>query len=317
MLLTLTEEQQDLRAGLRDYLRRTWTEQRLRELSDRAPLDASSWKELAALGIFDISPDGLSLCDAVVVFEELGRALVPGPLVATALAGALVPGAVDGSAVVAVYDTGAPPLVEHLPSATHLLVLGRGLSVLPAAQAASEPRRPLDPLTPVSWLTAPPVETDVNAEDSVAWRRKAVVLSAALQVGVAQGALDLATTYAKQRMQFDRQIGSFQSVKHLLAEMLVRVELGRSIVWAAASTTQLHEEGGAPGAADADRAVASAAILAADAATTNGRVGIQVHGGMGFTWEVLAHLYAKRAWTLAAAFGTVDGHEETVAGQLG
>jgi alkylation response protein AidB-like acyl-CoA dehydrogenase len=128
------------------------------------------------------------------------------------------------------------------------------------------------------------------------------VLTAALQVGVAQGALDLAVRYAKERVQFGRVIGSFQAVKHLLAESLVKVDLARAAVLVAALAAD------DPGVADADEAMSAAKVLADKAATEGGRCGIQVHGGMGFTWEVLAHLYVKRAWVLATCFGTADEH---------
>jgi alkylation response protein AidB-like acyl-CoA dehydrogenase len=139
------------------------------------------------------------------------------------------------------------------------------------------------------------------------WRLRGALLVSALQVGVAQGALDLAVGYAKERMQFGRVIGSFQAVKHLLAESLVRTDLARAQVLVAALTVD------DPPAGDPAEAVSAAKILADDAATTGGRVCVQVHGGMGFTWEVLAHLYLKRAWYLQTCFGPPDEHAERLA----
>jgi len=139
--LTLTADQRDLQAAVRDYLAGTWTPDRLRSAADDAAVDRKDWRALAELGIFGLTlPEadgglGLGLADAVIVFEELGRALVPGPLVATFLAAGLVSGAVDGGAVVTMLDASEPvAVVEHLASASHvILVDDDGLFVLPAA----------------------------------------------------------------------------------------------------------------------------------------------------------------------------------------
>jgi alkylation response protein AidB-like acyl-CoA dehydrogenase len=129
-------------------------------------------------------------------------------------------------------------------------------------------------------------------------------------VGICQGCVDASVSYAKEREQFDRPIGSFQAVKHILADMLVRAEVARAAVYAAAVTCDQPEVG------DAGRLVAGAKLLAAEAAVANGKACVQVHGGMGFTWEVDAHLYLKRAWVLETAFGAVDEQAEAVAALL-
>ncbi|GGV35703.1 hypothetical protein GCM10010182_69700 [Actinomadura cremea] len=319
MDLTLGADQKDLRAGVRDLLADRWTPDRLRAAADAPALGAGDWTALADLGVFGLGVPadgggaGLGLIDAAVVFEELGRALVPGPLVATYLAAevGLVPGAADGSSVVTALDARAPvPVVEHLDASTHVIVVGDGLRVLPAREVRAVPvAAPLDPLTPVGRVTgAPPGGDPVG--DAGRWRDRATVLTSALQVGVAQGALDLAVRYAKERVQFGRVIGSFQAVKHLLAESLVRVDLARAALWTAALALDDPETG------EAAEAVPSAKILADDAAAANGRCGVQVHGGMGFTWEVLAHLYLKRAWLLETCAGQADEHAREVAASL-
>jgi len=117
----------------------------------------------------------------------------------------------------------------------------------------------------------------------------------------------MAVAYAKERRQFDRPIGSFQAVKHLLADMLVRQEVARAAVYAAG----VHLDGEQAG--EAERAVHGAKLLAAEAAVANGKSAVQVHGGMGFTWEVDVHLYLKRAVALASAFGTPEEHAEALA----
>lgn len=329
MDLTLSAEQQDLQAGLRRYLRDTWTPDRLRAAADEPAIDRKEWLALAEMGIFGVTvPEpagglGLGLADAAIVFEELGRALVPGPLVATFLASELVPGPVPGSDPVTMLDQrDRSGVVEHLTAATHLVsVADEGLALLPADGLAATPLpNPLDPLTPVWHVTDLPVggqnigQRIGEPADAVRWRLRGALLVSALQVGVAQGALDLAVGYAKERVQFGRVIGSFQAVKHLLAESLVRVDLARAAVLAAALTVD------DPRAADPDQAVSAAKVLADDAASTGGRTCVQVHGGMGFTWEVLAHLYLKRAWYQETCFGSPDEHAarlaESIAGSM-
>src|SRR5437764_1503223 len=133
------------------------------------------------------------------------------------------------------------------------------------------------------------------------------VFSVRNALGLATRMTELAVDYAKQREQFGQVIGSFQAVKHLCADMFVRAELARAAVHAAAVTID------DPTVGDAARAVAGAKLLADEAATVNARSCVQVHGGMGFTWEVPVHFFVRRAWVLATEFGTSDDHAEQVA----
>lgn len=319
MDLNLSEAQRELRSGLRDYLVDAWSPARLRAAADSPAFDRKAWQELAELGLFglllpeDAGGMGLGWADAVILFEELGRSLVPGPLATTLLAATLVPdaveGVVEGGVILAGVDTRDPHAVVEYPSvAAHLLVVDdAGLFRRPLPPELPAAARPLDPLTPVALL--PREQADPrggvqvgSARDAYRWRLAGTLLTAALQVGVGQGALDLAVRYAGEREQFNRPIGSFQAVKHLLAEVLVRVDLARAATLVAG--VALDD----PGAADPRAAVAAAKALADEAATGAGRTGVQVHGGMGFTWEVLAHLHLKRAWLWETAFGSADEH---------
>src|SRR5205814_1371057 len=101
--------------------------------------------------------------------------------------------------------------------------------------------------------------------------------------------------------QFDRPIGSFQAIKHLLADMVVRVEVARAAVYAAGAHLDAPDD-------TVDRSISVAKGLAGEAAIANGKTATQVHGGMGFTWEVDVHLYLKRAWVLDTHFGTSEHH---------
>jgi alkylation response protein AidB-like acyl-CoA dehydrogenase len=121
---------------------------------------------------------------------------------------------------------------------------------------------------------------------------------------------ELATAYAKQREQFGRAIAGFQSIKHMLADMFVRQEMARAAVWSAGATMDQD------GVGDPARAVASAKIVACDAAMKNARASVQIHGGMGYTWEMSPHYYLKRAWVLATSFGESDEYEQALAASL-
>ena len=125
-------------------------------------------------------------------------------------------------------------------------------------------------------------------------------MASALLLGMAGATLDLAVAYAKEREQFGRTIGSFQAIKHILADMFARLELTRAAVYAAGATLDFPEVG------DPERAVCSASICAAESAMKNSRACIQVYGGMGYTWEIPAHYYLKRCWVLQSTFGTSE-----------
>lgn len=281
-------------------------------------LDRQRWAELAETGVFSMALAegdggvGLGWADAVLVFEQLGRRLVSGPLVAQTLAAGTIEGALDGSVVVAVAERNAhgPHLVDHLPSADVVVIIDdHGLWRVDAASLTfSSAGRPLDPLTPVGQVAELPAGEQIGGpEASLDWQRRGAVLTSALQLGLATGAMELAVGYAGEREQFGRPIGTFQAVKHLCADMLGRAEVCRAAVYMAGVC--LDEAG----VGDPDRALSVARLLADQAASANGKDCVQVHGGMGYTWEVDAHLYLKRAWVLEPSFGSADHHAEWLA----
>jgi alkylation response protein AidB-like acyl-CoA dehydrogenase len=289
-------------------------------------ISPEDWVLLAETGVFSLTlpePDGvgLGLADAVVVFEELGRALIPGPLVGTFLAAGaqLVEGAAEGAVQVGVHRGGPGPiLIEHLPSLAGLLLLpgfdkrstARLLVPAPPVASATRMAAPLCPLTPM-WQVPTLAAGDPVAAVGVRLVRDGSILTAALQVGHAAETLDLAVAYAKERHQFAKPIGSFQAVKHICADMLVRAEVARNAVQAAACLADAPDvvafEAEAARCSPEEfiaRATMGAKLLADEAALGNARAAIQVHGGMGFTWEVPLHLHLKRSRVLATSFGT-------------
>jgi alkylation response protein AidB-like acyl-CoA dehydrogenase len=284
-------------------------------------VDGDAWRSLADLGVFSLRSDGFGVRESVLVFEQLGRGLVPGPLVGSHLAAGLVDGAAEGTTIVGlVEDSPAGALVEYAPDLDACLAFADGtVSCVPMTSLHLEPvDRSLDAGAPVWRVTSdggsPAASSGSSAiatgDDADRLRLIGVALTAALQLGVAVGAGELATAYAKEREQFGRPIGGFQAVKHLCADMLVRAEVARAAVYAAACALD--------GASDDNPSTTCSAAksVAGEAALGNGRYGIQVHGGMGFTWEVHAQRYWKRAVTLDATFGTGDEHAERVADQL-
>jgi alkylation response protein AidB-like acyl-CoA dehydrogenase len=327
----LTEFQVDLAEGVRRLLEGQFPLEQLRSLegADRV-IDRKGWQQLGEAGVFNLclaeeaGGVGLGLSEAALVFEELGRSLVPGPLVASHLASGLIDGADDGSAVVGLVEErrltggvdggrGVPVVIEYLDDLDVLLVLSaEGVSAVdPRSVVATRLQRPMDPLTPVWSAASLPEGTPVAGPEIAAWwRRDGAVLTAALQIGAAAWTTELAVEYAKQRRQFGRIIGGFQAVKHLCADMAVRTEVARCSVQAAAVTVDQPDVG------DSEVAAAGAKLLADEAAITNGRSCIQVHGGMGFTWEVPAHLAYKRARVLATQFGTADELAESLGASM-
>jgi alkylation response protein AidB-like acyl-CoA dehydrogenase len=313
----LTDDQQALADNVAAFVANRFPRAALPDAEGAGPLlDLDAWRELASLGVFSLQLDGFGVREAVLVFEQLGRGLVPGPLVGTHLAAGLVDGAAEGSTLIGLLEESpAGALVEHAPNLGACLAFGdSGVTEVAMASLDIEPvPRSLDAGAPVWRATLRPdadVTTLVTGDEATRLRLTGVALVAALQLGVAVGASELATAYAKEREQFGRPIGGFQAVKHLCADMLVRAEVARAAVYAAACALD--------GASDDDPAIAChvAKAVAGEAALANGRYGIQVHGGMGFTWEVHAQRYWKRAVTLDATLGGADEHAEHVADQL-
>jgi alkylation response protein AidB-like acyl-CoA dehydrogenase len=317
----LTDDQVSLQEGMRAFLDGRFALDVVRDIESAGHIDRDRWRELGETGVFSITlpeADGgleLGVSEAALVFEELGRALVPGPLVATFLAAPWMDGAATGERIVGRFEPGTPvSMVEHPADVDALFTLAPdGVRRLePAAFTTIPVERPVDALTPLGIVDGevPVGELIADAAVAEAARLVGIVLTSALQLGLALRATELATEYAKEREQFGRVIGSFQAVKHLCADMLVRAEVARAAVYAAAVALDGRSDD------DPQRAAAAAKILAGDAAIANGKAGIQVHGGIGFTWEVDAQRFWKRATVLDTHFGNSDEHAETVAAML-
>jgi alkylation response protein AidB-like acyl-CoA dehydrogenase len=284
------------------------------------------WNDLAELGWLglhlpeDRGGSGFGLPELVVVVEELGRAMAPGPFVPTVIASALlddgasdelaarlVPGLADGSALGGIALTSDITVSGGKAAGTAPGVLGGGLAtilVLPAGDDvivvdASAPgvtvERPanLDPTRRSARVTLEGAPVDVVAGGARALVDLARLIIAAEAVGLASECTEQAAAYAKVRLQFGRPIAMFQAVKHHCANMLVASEVATANVWDAARAA---EEGGEQRRYTA----AMAAVLALEAADLCANLNMQVHGGIGFTWEHDAHLFLRRATALEA-----------------
>ncbi|OKI03438.1 acyl-CoA dehydrogenase [Streptomyces sp. CB02923] len=349
MDLRPTADQRALQSGTRELLARRFGRDRLRAAVEHPALDRALWRELGAAGFFALRlPEadggvGLGLPEAVLVFEEAGRALLPGPLVAGQLLAGVVPGVAEGERVVGLcevgsygmgpyemgaYEVGAGGggLWEHPGDCDELILIEGGVAGGPGADAyggvsgaaygdacgraywndpgwpVQEPVCSIDPLTPLARVTSYPRRAP-RSLDVPRLRREAALLTAALQLGSAARTVEMAVEHAGRREQFGVRIGSFQAVKHLCAEMLIRVEIARSAVYAASLVDQ-------------SLAVVGAKLLADEAAVRNARDCLQVHGGMGFTWEADVHLHLKRAWLRVEQWQSRPNAEEVLAEAL-
>ncbi len=295
------------------------------------------WRALAELGVTGLTAPGeqgglgLGLVDLVLVLEEAGRAGLPEPLLDTVavavplLAGAPSDAARDvsaewlprvtvGECALGVADP-VRPLVVAAGTGLHLVWRDGALLAVPADAAPTRERRSIDGARHLWELEEPGAEATVLAEGEAAdalarsAAGRGAVSAAAVLLGVADRLISMAAGYAKERVQFGRAIGSFQAVKHHLADALVRLEFARPVVYRAAWSLDEAE-------LTAGRDASMAKAMASDAASLAARVALQVHGAIGYTWEHDLHLWMKRAWALAAAWGDAGWHRARVLEQL-
>lgn len=239
---------------------------------------------------------GGELADAAVVLEELGRGLVPTPLWGTTLA-ELALLAADETDTDALERLAAGESVGTVVFDRDYVVHGDVCDVVMAVQegrllrwtdVVCEPRTPLDPTRRLARLS-PGQSTDIGRDPGL--HDTAAILLAAEQTGAAARCLELTVEYTKQRVQFGRQIGSFQALKHRMADMYVAVQSARAVVGDAVA---------APGPVTA----ALARVAATEAFCAVAGEAIQLHGGIAITWEHDIQLYFKRAHTSAALLGS-------------
>ena len=336
MGIALTDDHRELADVARAFLTSQKARWAARSLLD-APDEARPpfWHDLVELGWLGLHVDeehggsGYGLPELVVVIEELGRAVAPGPFVPTVIASAVIakegvgdqkarlPGLIDGTVTAAIGLDGQVQVKGGVADGEAGIVLGAGLAellliaagddvlVLDRDRAGVSVEVPdnLDPTRRSGRVRLDSVS--VTADDILPGARESALarartLLAAEAVGGAADCVDAAVGYAKVRQQFGRTIATFQAVKHHCANMLVAAESAIAAVWDA---SRAAAEDSSEDEAQFRLIAAVAAALAFPAYARNAELNIQVHGGIGFTWEHDAHLHLRRALVTAALLG--------------
>lgn len=333
MEFRFTEEQEMMAEAVRGLLADLCTPADLRHLmAERQPRDTGRWARIVEMGLAGaMVPEalgglGLAPVDFVQVAEACGRACLPEPLVENA--GVAVP-------LLAAAAPHAPALAEALGGALTVALSHPANRFVADADTAGalvlEREGALWLVEPArTRLTAQPsadpfrrlftVGFDEGHAERIAGPAEAAPLlsealdrgalfTAAQHLGIAQAAVDLAVAYAKERHQFGKPIGSYQAVKHLLASAQVKIEFARPVVHAAAAMAP-------QGDAFSRARISHARLAAAEAADLATRTAIQVHGAMGYSWEVDVHFFLKRSIALASWWGTPAFHRRRVAARV-
>jgi alkylation response protein AidB-like acyl-CoA dehydrogenase len=291
MNFDLTDDQRDIQRSAKEMLASRYKLEEVRRLAleeERGFTDAQ-WQEMVELGWPDLLDD-LGMVELVVIAEELGYALAPTPLQSHWAAKMVAD--FEGRGTVGVRD-GDSWLVPYLDSAD-VVVLGGTV----VEGATGERVEALDPTRPLFRVTAG--GGDAEPDD------RQLVLLAAENVGIAQRVMEMSVAYASERKQFGRPIGTNQAVSHRCAQMLLEVEGARALVYNAAWALE-HDPDQAP------LASAMAKAWASDAGPRVVASAIQVHGGIGFTWEHDLHFFLKRAEANAHTLGSGREHRARVA----
>lgn len=310
MDFALSEEQQELAATVRALLAKRGDARAER-------YDDALWQTLCeqigvpALGIpEEYGGAGFSLFESLIALEEVGRSLVPSPLLSSLvtsealLAGAdeeakqrLLPRLAEGE-VGAFGDADGPVLDGDLAS----IVVVATDDGLVEAEVDATWAPTMDQTIRLATIT---VGSTTPIGDSGAARDRARLVGAAgvaaLAVGGAERALEMTVAYSKERVQFGRQIGSFQALKHRMADMLVLLEMSRSASWAASYAVATHAD-------DAERLAHVAKSYCCEALAHIAGEAVQLHGGIAITWEHDAQLVFKRAHALGQLFGSPLEH---------
>jgi alkylation response protein AidB-like acyl-CoA dehydrogenase len=328
MRFDFTPEQVAFRDAVRELLARECPPARVRAAwSDGAPL--AVWPHLARAGVVGMTaPErfgglGLGELDLVLVLEEAGRAALPEPLlettaVAIPLVAEIAPAtfadrwlgaAAAGRAVVTVGLAGAPFVVDAARADLILLERGGEVHALERAHARLVPEPSVDGARKLARVEGEATRLAGGAAARAALDRafdRGALAAAAQLLGLGRRMLAMTVEYVQVRTQFGRPVGSFQAVKHHLANALVALELAAPCV---------HRAAHAIAHAEPDRAtwVSLAKARASEAALGAGRAALQCHGAIGYSFEHDLHLFLKRAWALAAAWGDAAWHRARIA----
>jgi alkylation response protein AidB-like acyl-CoA dehydrogenase len=323
MELAFSEEQQELAATVRSLLTKRADSPAVRAamVSDTG-YDEELWQTLcdqigvAALAIpEEYDGAGFTLLESMVVLEEVGRSLAPSPLLSSLVAAeAVLAGADDetrkrllpriAAGEVAAYAVAGEPSLFADQATVLVAVVGEDLVELPDGAAAWLPS-----MDQTTRLASVDLDGGTRIGDGAVARARADLVGAvgvaALSTGLAARALEMTVAYSQERVQFGRPIGSFQALKHRMADLHVLVEMSRSASWAA-SYALSTDAANAPELAHVAKSYCSEALSRIAAET------VQLHGGIAITWEHDAQLVFKRAHALRQLFGTPQWHRALI-----
>jgi alkylation response protein AidB-like acyl-CoA dehydrogenase len=326
-----TDDQREIQRTARELLAGRATPARVREHAEAHTTDTALWKELSELGWPGIAiseengGQGLGVIELSILCEELGRSLAPVPFLPSVMAAAVIeqagdaeqraqwlPGLASGEltgALGTAVDGNAEFVVGASDAAVIVLVEDDGSGrVVSADQADVTPLDPIDPTRSAARVSSSGGGGEL-AGDVAAGVDRALVASSSELVGVCARALEMTVAYVKDRKQFGVPVGAYQAVSHRCAQMLLDTEKARSTTSFAAWTADADPDG-LPAAAAMAKAAASEAGREVTAAA------IQMHGGIGFTWEADVHWLYKRAQIDAVLLGGAKHHRVRLAGIL-
>jgi alkylation response protein AidB-like acyl-CoA dehydrogenase len=343
------EDLRALGAAVADFFSARGGEGAARAALESGSYDETAWQQMCVdLGLTGLAVSesnggsGGGLRELAVVLEEAGKSLFPSPLLSAGIAAWALDRAIGSAAAVAwlpglLSGTGLVTIAVE-PATRQVTVSGDQLTgVIPAAVDAAKAdgllvaaatgvfavdtrssgvrvvgRATIDPSRPLADISFEAAGAERIGDAAAAHRLAAVAATAVAceQIGGAASALETAVAYAKIRHQFGAPIGSFQAIKHLCADLLLAVESGRAAVRRAARAIDEDDP-------QTEVFASIAKAWCSDAYARAAETSLQIHGGIGFTWEHIAHLHLKRAKTNEFLFGDARHHRERLAQLLG
>jgi alkylation response protein AidB-like acyl-CoA dehydrogenase len=326
------EEQQMTAEAVRSLLADLCQPSDLRRLMQSgAARDETRWRKLVEMGLQGaLVPEdkgglGLSAADFVLVAEACGYACLPEPLVENA--GVALPmlaalsedtrcaealeRALGGEITIALQHPANLFVADADTSGAILIARDGDLHLVTSADVTLTRQPSMDPFRRLFSIAGPlPADSRIGVEaDLGAVLDRGALFTAAQTLGIAQHAVDLAVDYAKSRNQFGKPIGTYQAVKHLLATVQVKIEFARPVVYAGAAGLENFD-------IYSRARISHAKLAAAEAADLACRTAIQVHGAMGYSWEVDVHFFLKRTLALTNWWGDTKFHRDRVAARV-
>ena len=328
MNFDFSDDQQAIKRTAKDLIADRFKFERVRELAEAGAYDDDAWKELCELGWPGIfieeayGGQGLGVVELVILMEELGYALAPVPFLSNAAAGLVIqaagsddqkqrwlPGIASGElrGAAGMVTGDEAKLVPDADEAQLIVLCGAdGVSVVERSAASVEPVATMDSTRRYARVRAGDGGEALEGEAGPGIGAAVLAVSAEL-TGIAQRAMEMAVEYARDRKQFGRPIGAYQAVSHRCAQMLLETEGARSATYWGAWTADAEPE-------TLELASSMAKAYASDAGWRVCSSSLQVHGGIGFTWEHDLHFFLKRAKVDALMWGGASTHRERIAG---